>query len=108
MISLLRAVMHSRHTEVSVPDSAYPYKNKQKRESSRFYEVEAVIILDYSLCLRLKTIISEYLPYLYDINAAIKNFYMVLIDRVNQRFSQLDDSAFKIRINVTNIYYANV
>ncbi|KAL3872408.1 hypothetical protein ACJMK2_040335 [Sinanodonta woodiana] len=94
------------YQDLPIPDSAYRYKNKQKRESSIFYKVEAVIMIDFSLYLRLRNIFNEYIP-LYDIGEAINNLYWPLINEVNDRFSQLGDSEFMIRIALTTIYYAN-
>ncbi|KAK3594602.1 hypothetical protein CHS0354_000395 [Potamilus streckersoni] len=95
------------YQELPIPGPAHRYKNKQKRESSSFYKVDALIIVDFSLNLRLRNIFSEYFLNVYDSNAIIRNTYMFLIERVNGRFSLLDDSKFMIRIAVTDIYIAD-
>ncbi|KAK3594606.1 hypothetical protein CHS0354_000399 [Potamilus streckersoni] len=91
-------------------DTAFGYKHRRKRDSSNLYRVDSLLIVDFSLFERWRDIIINYISSSSVGNDVvlelIRNFYTFLIDRVNRRFSQLDDSDMLLRISVKDIYIA--
>ncbi|KAL3872422.1 hypothetical protein ACJMK2_040349 [Sinanodonta woodiana] len=94
-------------------DSSLGNNYRRKRDSNNLYRIDTLMVVDFSLFDRWKEVITKY--YIPNTSVGndvvlelIRSVYMLLIDRVNRRFSQLDDSDMLLRIHVKDIYIVNL